>query len=246
MRLRIHWHNEADASKAESFVRPPRFIVNVKTAKAWKTLRYLTRDATDMSDVTIESVKMYASEVKEHWQRLCYFLDVLAHLVLWRGRLPIDSLVFLVGFLLMIERPRFFPSLVMYLVAYALLCNNYYLSCHPSPWSRVRLFASIAFNNHLSSDRQVVILPEVGVNEANFQDRLDKYKALRVSAFLYKATKTALGVYRIYRKSTSIDISTASKSGNILSHLYVEYLNHVHLVLSSKSAAFVPLYFLHR
>jgi hypothetical protein len=110
----------------------------------------------------------------------------------------------------------------------------------------VRLFASIAFNYHLSSDRKVIILPEVGVNEANFQDRLDEYKALRVSAFLHKATKTALGVYRIYSKSTSIDISTVSKSGNILSHLYVEYLNHVHLVLRSKSAFLVPLYFLHR
>jgi hypothetical protein len=192
-----------------------------------------------MTDVTIGAVKLYATEIKEHWQRYCYFLDVLAHLVLWRGTVPFHSLVFFMGFLLMIEFPRYLPSVVLYLVAYALLCNNYYLSSHPSPWSRVRSFARVAFNNHYSSNHKVVIEPAAGAEEAKLQDRLDEYKGLRVTAFLYQATKTALALYRVYSKSTPVDISTVSKSGNIFSKLYVDYLYYAHLMLGSKSECHV-------
>lgn len=187
-----------------------------------------------MTDVSIESVKLYATEVKEHWQRYCYFLDVLAHLILWRGKIPIHSVVFFVGLSLAIEFPQYVPSVLMYLVAYALLCNNYFLSNHPSPWSRVRSFARVAFNNHFSSNKKITIEQGDGEEEAKLQNRLDEYRGLRAMAFLYKAMKTALGVYRVYSKSTPVDISTVSKSGNLISKLYVNYLSYAHLVLRSK------------
>lgn len=240
VRLRIHWHNAADASKAQSFVRPPRFIINVRTAKAWKTLRYLTRGSTDMTDVTLESVKLYATEVLEHWQRYCYFLDVLAHILLWRGRVtvwgcsiwfPIDSIVFFVGLSLAVEFPAYMPSVAFYLIAYALLCNNYYLSNHPSPWSRVRSFTRVAVNNHFSSTQKVVIEPEKGAEEAQILRRLNQYKGIRVMAFLYTSIIGALKVYRVYSKNTPVDISTVSKSGSVFSKLYVNYLYYAHVCL---------------
>ena len=188
-----------------------------------------------MTEVTIKSVKLYATELKEHWLKYCYFLDTLGHLVLWRGTIPIHSFVFFVGLLWAIDVPRFAPSIIIYLVAYALLGNNYSLCNHPSPWSRVRSFARVALNHHFPSDRKVVIEPNVCEEEGELQDRLDEYKGLRVSAFLYKAVKTALGVYRVYSKSIPLDISTVSRSGSIISKLYVDYLYYAHLLLRSKS-----------
>ena len=193
-----------------------------------------------MTEVTIKSVKLYAKELREHWLRHCYFLDILGHLVLWRGTIPIHSFVFFVGLLLMIDAPRFAPSIVMYLAAYALLANNFCVCTHPSPWSRVRSFGRVALSHHFPSDRKVVIEPNVGAEEGQLQDRIDEYKGLRASAFLYKAMKTALGVYRVYSKSTPLDISTVSKSGNIISKLYVHYLYYAHLLLRSKSTWLVP------
>lgn len=197
-----------------------------------------------MTDVTLESVKLYATEVKEHWQRYCYFLDILAHLILWRGRanilgrsfwFPIHSVVFFVGISLAVEYPVYLPSLISYLIAYVLLCNNYVLSKHPSPWLRVRSFAHVAFNNHFSTHEPVIVEPETGSNDAKLLQRLDQYRGLRVMAFLYQAIMVALKVYRVYSKNTPVDISTVLKSGSIFSKLYVNYLYYAHLVLRSTS-----------
>lgn len=243
VRLRIHWHNPADASRAEAFVRPPRFIINVRTAKAWKTLRYLTRGSVDMTDVTMDSVKLYATEVKEHWQRYCFFLDVAAHMVLWRGRVsifgwsiwfPIHSIVFFVSLSMAVEYPAYLPSVGLYLIAYVLLCNNLSLSNHPSPWSRVKSFARVAFNHHFSSTESVVIEPETGADEAELLSRLNEYRGRRVMIFWYQVIMTALKVYRVYSKNTPVDLSTVSKSGSILSKLYVNYLYYIHVLLRSE------------
>jgi len=98
----------------------------------------------------------------------------------------------------------------------------------------------VALNHHFPTDRKVVIEPNVCAEEGELQDRLDEYKGLRVSAFLFKAMKTALGVYRVYIKSTPLDISTVSKSGNIISKLYVDYLYYAHLLLRSKFGWIIP------
>lgn len=243
LRLRIKWHNPAEASKAQSFVRPPRFIINVRTEKAWRTLRYLTRGSVDMTDVTIDTVKRYASEVLEHWQRYCYLLDVGAGILLWRGRIhvlgksiwfPIHSVMLLFSAMLAVERPQLLPSIVFYLISYGLLWNNYYLSSHPSPWSRVRSFARVALTNHFSTSRRVEILPETGVQEEQLLERLDQYKGLRVMDFLYSGMYVGLKVYRVYSKNTPVDISTESKRLAIFSKLYVNYLYYAHVLLQSK------------
>lgn len=196
-----------------------------------------------MTDVTIESVKLYATEVKEHWQRYCYFLDVLAHTVLWRGRVnlfgycfwfPLSSITFFVGLSLAVEFPAYIPSVAFYLIAFALLSNNYNLSNHPSPWSRVRSFGRVAVNNHFSSTKKVVIEPEKGADEAKLLHKLDQYKSLRVIGFMYETIVAALKVYRVYSKNTPVDISTVAKSGTIFSKLYINYLYYAHLLLRSK------------
>jgi len=190
-----------------------------------------------MSEVTIESVKLYATEAMEHGQRYCYLLDVLAHLVLWRGKLPIHSFVFFVGLYAAIDFPRFIPSILVLLVAFTLLSNNYYISSHPSRWSRVRSFVRVAVNHYLpSKNPNIVIEPEIceDDHEGKLRDRVDEYRGLRVIAFLYKAMKTALGVYRVYSKNTPLDISTASNSANLFSKLYADYLCYLHVFLRCK------------
>jgi hypothetical protein len=195
-----------------------------------------------MTDVTLESVKLYTTEVLEHWQRYCYFLDVLAHIVLWRGRIsvwgysiwfPVHSVTLFAGLSLAVEFPAYIPSIGLYLIAYALVCNNYYLSTHPSPWSRVRSFTQVAVNHHFSSTKEVVIEPDKGAEEAKILHLLNQYKGLRVMSFLYTGIMGALKVYRVYSKNTPVDISTVSKSGSVFSKLYVNYLYYAHLLLRS-------------
>mmetsp|Transcript_116137 Transcript_116137/g.335412 ORF Transcript_116137/g.335412 Transcript_116137/m.335412 type:complete len:332 (-) Transcript_116137:1155-2150(-) len=114
-------------------------------------------------------------------------------------------------------------------MAYPLLCTNYYLSNHPSPWLRIRSFAREAFHNRFGG--MVTIEAESGAQQADKLRRLDEYKGLRVMSFLYKAMKTALHVYKVYSKSTPVDISTVSKSGSVFSRLYENYLYYAHLIL---------------
>jgi hypothetical protein len=163
-------------------------MINVETEKSWKILRYLTRGSVDMTQVTVQSVKLYVNELISYWGKYCYLLDVLAGVLLWRGRLhistnrsiwfPIHSAMLFAAMAVAVERPAFLPSIFLYAIAYALLMNNYHLSHHPSPWSRVRSFGSIIatsqFGSISSSSSQGLhnnIEPKTGVDEAEIPHR---------------------------------------------------------------------------
>jgi Pyruvate/2-oxoacid:ferredoxin oxidoreductase gamma subunit len=134
-----------------------------------------------------------------------------------------------------IECPQFLPSIFLYAIAYALLMNNYYLSSHPSPWSRVRSFGSIIATSRFgSSSSRLPIEPETGVEEADTLRLLDEYKMHRVTGFLYEILNTSLKVYKVYSKNTPVDISTVAKSGSLFSQLYVDYLAYAHMMLRGK------------
>ena len=44
-----------------------------------------------MKAVTVESVKLYFSEIVNHWRKFCYLLDVFTEILLWRGRLRVQE-----------------------------------------------------------------------------------------------------------------------------------------------------------
>jgi hypothetical protein len=220
-------------------------MINVETEKSWKILRYLTRGSVDMTQVTVQSVKLYVNELISYWGKYCYLLDVLVGVLLWRGRLqitknlsvwfPIHSTALFVATVFAVEHPAFLPSIFLYAIAYALLMNNYYLSHHPSPWSQVRSFGSIIATSRFgSSSSRMHIEPETGVEEAQTLRLLDEYKMHRVTGFLYEFLNTGLKVYKVYSKNTPVDISTVAKSGSLFSQLYVNYLAYVHTMLRCK------------
>jgi hypothetical protein len=220
-------------------------MINVETEKSWKILRYLTRGSIDMTQVTVQSVKLYVNELISYWGKYCYLLDVLVGVLLWRGRLhitknlsiwfPIHSAVLFAAMAFAVECPQFLPSIFLYAIAYALLMNNYYLSSHPSPWSRVRSFGSIIATSRFgSSSSRLPIERETGVEEADTLRLLDEYKMHRVTGFLYEILNTSLKVYKVYSKNTPVDISTVAKSGSLFSQLYVDYLAYAHMMLRGK------------
>jgi hypothetical protein len=204
-----------------------------------------------MTEVTVASVKLYFSEIISYWRKYCYLLDVLAGILLWRGRanitflgmdfsvwFPIHSALLFIAVVLGLERPELLPSIVLYTMTHALLVNNYYLSRHPSPCSRVRSFRRIISDSRSppfgSSSSRVHIAPETGIEEEKTLDLLDEYKMHRVTGFIYEFLMTGLKVYRVYSKGTPVDISTVSKSGSLFSKLYVNYLYYAHTVLRCK------------
>ena len=173
-------------------------MINTKSEGPWRTLRYITRGSVDMTDVTIESVKLYANEVLDYWKKYCYLFDVAAGILLWRGRanvsllgkdfsiwFPIHSMVLFAAVFVGLEYPVFLPSVFFYMLAYGLLCVNYYACTHPSPWRRVRPFLfSLG-----SSGR--TIEPGTGVEGTETRYRLDTYK-VRILVFFQVTAATRI------------------------------------------------------
>lgn len=255
IRLRVKWNDVHEVSKARSFVPPPRFMINVQSEKSLNVLRYMTRGSVDMTQITVQSVKLYFSELVSHWRKYCYLLDVLAEILLWRGTtklnmfgkayavwFPIHSLLLFIGMVVSVERPQFIPSIILYSIAYALLQNNYHLSSHPSPWHRVRsaqrIFADRQPGLYVSDSpvqaSKVIIRPEAGEKEAEELLLLDQYKMHRATGFIYEFLMTGLRIYREYSKNTPVDVSTVSKNGSLFSSLYVDYLYYIHTLFRRK------------
>jgi hypothetical protein len=201
-----------------------------------------------MTDVTIDSCKLFANEFVDHLREYFYLFDIAFSIFLWRGTfnfffqgkafsvwLPIDSFAIFAAVTLALEFPVFIPSIVLYLVAFVLLRKNYCLSSNPSPWLRKKSYKKIAMTNVGFTPHPTEIVPCVGEEEAQLLARIEEYRMHRVIGFLYESLKIALQVYRVYSKTSPIDISTVSKSGNLLSSLYVNYLAYLHMMLKCKS-----------
>jgi hypothetical protein len=251
IRLRISWKKTiADVSKARSFVAPPRFIINCKSHRAWNAVRYLTRGSIDLADPTLDSVKLYANELVSHWREYCYLFDVAASILLWRGVhqfslfgrhytawFPRDSMFLFSAITIAMVYPIYLPSVFFFTIAYGLLLNNYHLSTNPSPWLRTRSARQIATTNHGAGTRPVRIEAQTGEEESKVLARIEEYRMHRVTGFLYESMMIALQVYRVYSKSTPVDISTVSTSGGLASKLYKNYLSYLHMMLKCKFTA---------
>ncbi|KAG7364176.1 C2 domain containing protein [Nitzschia inconspicua] len=247
LRLEIRWKKTlVEVSRAQSYLAPPRFIINTETERSWKTIRYLTRGAVDMSDVTIDSCKVFANELSDHLREYCYLFDVAFSIFLWRGTshfsvfgknfsfwFPLDSMVLFTAVALSLEFPVYVPSIVLYSFVFAMLRKNFCLSSNPSPWLRKKSFTRVALTNIGFKPRSAEIVPDIGVQEARMQARIEEYRMHRVTGFLYESLKIALQVYKVYSKTSPVDISTVSKSGGLMSSLYVNYLTYLHVLLKN-------------
>lgn len=248
MRLQVRWRKPlSEVSRAQSYLSPPRFIINTETQRSWKTIRYLTRGAVDMADVTIDSCKLFANELLDHLREYCYLFDIAFSIFLWRGTyqfsifertyvvwLPIDSAAVFAAVCLSLEFPVYLPSIVLYSFAFALLRKNYCLSSNPSPWHRKKSFQKVAMTNIGFKTQPVRISPGTGEKRAQMEARIEEYRMHRVTGFLYEFLFIGLKVYRVYSKTSPVDISTASKSGGLLSSLYLNYLTYLHMLLKCK------------
>jgi C2 domain len=86
IRLRVKWSNEIQDMRRVLMEPPPRFIINCKTLRTHEILRYIMRGSVDREQASVDSIKLYAKELKTFWKRYCYFLDVVLETLLWRGR----------------------------------------------------------------------------------------------------------------------------------------------------------------
>lgn len=248
IRLRISWKkSNAEVSKAQSFVTPPRFIINCKSQRAWNAVRYLTRGSVDLADPTLDSVKLYANELISHWREYCYLFDIAASIMLWRGVyqfslfgrrysvwFPRDSMFLFSAITIAMVYPIYLPSVFFSSIAYGLLVSNYHLSTNPSPWLCIKSVRRIAMTNHGAKTRPVRIDPQTGEVESKLLARIEEYRMHRVTGFIYESMMIALQVYRVYSKNTPVDISTVSSSGGLASKLYKNYLYYLHMMLKCK------------
>ena len=242
-RMRLQWTSEVQAMKA-SYATPPKFIINCRTPKSHEILRYLTRGAVDMEKPSVETVKLYASEVASYWTHYCYFLDVMFEILLWRGRwhisstksfwFPLQSVAFS-GFLLVsLEYPHLSGAMFFYMLAWSMLSINFHASRHPYPWKRVKRSeeTNIVVLTGRSIHPAIKIEPNQGVIEGKVIDRVDEIRGQRMARLVTEFLYFMLKVYRIYSKTTVTAkfFSTPNNEWSLLSgrlyylHMLLKYL----------------------
>lgn len=214
IRLMIHWENESSAMKL-CFTAPPQFLINVDNVKSHQIVRYVTRGAVNMEKPTVDTVKLYASELVSYGENIFYALDVLLEILLWRGRIditktrtiwfPIHSLYLFCSTVILVERPEWIAPIVLYAMAWFLLSLNYHASTHPYPWLRVQKSTEVNmtafFKGGTNSLPQQIAAGE-GLAEKEKLERLDQLKSKRMSMIVTAWLQFLLKAYRIYSKTT--------------------------------------------
>jgi hypothetical protein len=202
-----------------------------------------------MSNASMDTCVLFANELIDHLREYCYLFDVAASILLWRGSLqarifnrefstwcPMDSLFLLGSAVMVVEQPIFFPSIILFGLAYILLRRNYFLSTNPSPWHRATSFRRIAFANLGKRQHPESIKPSTGEKESEIVRRVEEYRMHRTTGFIYESLMIILQVYQIYSKTTPVDISTVEKSGGglvsrVTLFLTADYLALLHMLL---------------
>ena len=234
--------------KAKTRVPMPRFFINSRNRSTWQILRYLCRGPVEMDQVSIESVKAYATELKSHLHHALFLIDSFAEVLLWRGRIywnfwgkersmycPIHSVALLAASTTAIMRPDLGISIFLYTIAYLLLWSNYQITNHSVPWQRVRSFLNTLKLSLVGQwwPRPTYIDTNEGVEQAKRLHLLKQYRTLRVKVFLQDLSAIASRISKIKSKTAAKDIST-QKGTSLVSKLYVNYLQYGHTALQGK------------
>jgi hypothetical protein len=221
---------------------PPYFLVNVRSEKSYRMLRYATRGQIDMDDASVASCTLYLKEIISYWTSICFVLDVLVGVLLWRGRLqvsknrsiwfPIHSILLFAAGVACIERVDLVIPILLLGVSWILVSIKWHLSHKSYPWRRVKGVGStslIVFTG-ASSHSAAHISPNVGVEAGKREDTLDDLKARRMSLIVQLWISFLLKVYRIYSKNlfTSVQFATTEKK---LFQLFTNQLQYVHMFL---------------
>lgn len=176
----------------------------------------MCRGSVNMAVASVESVKTLAKELMAYGSVICYVVDVIIGIWLWRGQtklsilgkqikfwFPIHSVVVFAAAVLAVEFPLKMPAIIFLCLAWALLTLGYHNSTHPDPWQRCKTVGELTMVGILGRriGGPTHIKADVGVSEAKALEKLDKVKADRVAGFLYDFAMVALKVRRIYKKS---------------------------------------------
>jgi hypothetical protein len=232
------------------FTPPQRFIINVDNTKSLAVLRYTTRGSIDMDEVTLQAVKLYASEVLSYWKSYCFVLDVFLEIFLWRGQwtlsptrsiwFPLRSVAMLVAVIAIIEHPEKTIPILLLTFAWILITINYHAVRHPNPWKRVQpsfefsnlmvLGRKSLFSSPVTSNQANEIQPNQGSAEGFVRDKLDEIKAARMSALIQSLIYFLLKVKRLWKKTGDFAVSITTENRKKL-FTFENRLWHIHLVL---------------
>lgn len=176
----------------------------------------MCRGSVNVAVASVDSVKLLAKALVEYGSVVCYLIDVLICIWLWRGKakvcmlgkeykfwFPIHSAFVFVAAVLAVEFPLKIPAILFYTIGWALLSIGYHSSTHPDPWQRSKTFGELTMISIFgrSTQSSIQIQPNIGVSEAETLKKLDKVKADRVAAFIYDFMMVGLKVRRIYKKT---------------------------------------------
>ena len=166
------------------------------------------------------SIKLYISELKEYRESICCFLDLIANIILWRGKatlsfcgyqfsiwFPIHSIWLFTSAVLAFEKPKLAPPIFFFGIAWVMISLNYNYSRLPFPWDRVKRFEdlvlTLTFKRSPPASVRQVIEPFTAIEEKEQITALRKLKADRMAALLSAFVDTSLKALRIY-SGTSI------------------------------------------
>uniref|UniRef100_A0A7S0KZP6 Uncharacterized protein n=1 Tax=Asterionellopsis glacialis TaxID=33640 RepID=A0A7S0KZP6_9STRA len=204
-----------------------------------------------MEKACLRTTKIQANEIKSYGTSICYAIDVLLGVLLWRGRanvsIPLSSIVLNIWFpihsvalflaaILAIEFPTLTPTILLYSLAWTMATINYHGSVYPNPWKRCKSMHQenlIMILGH-SQRGPIFIKPGEGIAEGEALDKLDAVKAERVQVFLRDLMSVGLKARRMYSKSNmqNISLETGDISGStIIEKMVGSYLNYLHLML---------------
>ena len=190
-RLRIEWDDTEEATRRLFGEPPPKCIINCKSQRSFRVLRYLKRGLLDLETSSLNAIKVHATEAASYWLRICNFLDILFEVLLWRGRwfgvwCPHHSVALFLSVLFCLERPEKAGSVILMSISWMLLTINFHNCRHPYPWKRSRNWFHLAaylYFGHRKSSREP-IRPHQGVERDRIMEKVDEWRGKRMSALI--------------------------------------------------------------
>eukprot|EP00588_Corethron_pennatum_P020882 CAMPEP_0194320994 /NCGR_PEP_ID=MMETSP0171-20130528/17239_1 /TAXON_ID=218684 /ORGANISM="Corethron pennatum, Strain L29A3" /LENGTH=1523 /DNA_ID=CAMNT_0039078715 /DNA_START=272 /DNA_END=4840 /DNA_ORIENTATION=+ len=172
IRLRIEWYDEREVLMM-AISPPPSMHLNISKKKNWKVAQMTCEGKYNMDTYSFDTLNGYINELYSYEIIYYYLEDVMNSILLWRThnvcvllpsfsfkenrmnyhrktlKMPLNSMVFAITTLTLIERPELFPSFSCGVVAWLMLSLGNNRLSHPSPWERphsfLYFFSIIAF-----------------------------------------------------------------------------------------------------
>lgn len=177
---------------------------------AHKIVQYVNRGAHDTEHCSLESVLLLVHELVANYDSLCYLLDVMLEIWLWRGRLyitrnvsfwfPLHSIVTFAATLACVERPDLLVPIILYFISYILLVVNFHMSRHPNPWKRCISSLQLNLIVLLGNNIQIPSLIKAYQGEVSVlnDDKIKLLRRARMKRFLARILSLTQEVSPVY------------------------------------------------